>query len=278
MKKVLTVFYMALLTSMALAYSGGPPNGKTGAPGEGTCVDCHSSYPLNSGDGAFTISAPSTFGPGQTYAITVEISDPGQSRWGFELTPLDAGTITVTDPANTQISNAGDNLYIKHTSTGTFNGIDDGPVSWTFDWTAPTDNVPEVITLYAAGNAANGDFDNAGDYIYSTSVTINLATGIDDFKDGALPATLALENYPNPFNAVANISYNVPIDGPVNLSIYDVQGRMIAQLENGYKSGGAYIVSWDGRDNQGRSVVSGIYFARLSANGHSTTSRLVLLK
>ena len=278
MKSVLTAIHLLALTAAVMAYSGGPPDGKTGAPGEGTCVDCHTSYPLNSGNGTFSISAPSAYEPGQTYPITVVISDPGQLRWGFELTPLSAGVITVTDPANTQISITGDNTYIKHTSAGTFNGTEDGPVSWTFDWTAPSDNLPETITLYAAGNAANGNFFNTFDYIYTTSATINLATDIKDFNDGALPALLTLESYPNPFNAVANISYKVPHDGHVNLSIYDVQGRMITELEDGYRSAGSFITSWDGHDNQGRDVVSGIYFARLSIDDHSTASRLVLLK
>ena len=76
-------------------------DGKTGAPGEGTCHDCHATYPLNSGNGTFSISGPTTFEPGQTYQISVHIPDPGQLRWGFEFTSLNYGTIQITDAVHT---------------------------------------------------------------------------------------------------------------------------------------------------------------------------------
>ncbi len=164
--------------SQASAYSGNPPNAKTGAPGEGNCTQCHSGS-LNSGNGSFQISAtPSTYTPGQVYTVTVTLSDPGQSRWGFELTALDgtdafsqaSGAFTITDGANTQLGyDAGLNReYVKQTSSGTYNGTSNGPVSWQVQWTAPNDATPPV-TFYAAGNAANGG-GSSGDYIYTTSL------------------------------------------------------------------------------------------------------------
>ena len=57
---------------------------------------------------------------------------------------------------------------MKHTSTGTYNGTSNGPVTWQFDWTVP-DPAVGTITFYAAGNAANGNGSTSGDYIYSVS-------------------------------------------------------------------------------------------------------------
>ncbi len=181
-----------IMPVVALASSGSPPNGRTGAPGEGTCRDCHSSYPINSGDGAFTIYAPSEFEAGVTYPITVEISDPGQQRWGFEITPESFGSITITDPTHTQQSSWGGKIYAKQTSAGTYNGTPNGPVSWSFDWTAPAEP-PEQVTFYAAGIAANANGNTSGDYVYTISFTSNLTQNIPTLSEwGMIIFTLLL--------------------------------------------------------------------------------------
>lgn len=183
MKQIALILVVIFILPIAvLANSGGPPNGRTGAPGEGTCRDCHSSYPINSGDGVFTINAPSEFEAGLTYPITVEISDPGQQRWGFEITPESFGSITITDPTHTQQSSWGGKIYAKQTSAGTYNGTPNGPVSWSFDWTAPAEP-PEQVTFYAAGIAANANNNTSGDYVYTISFTSNLMQNIPTLSE-----------------------------------------------------------------------------------------------
>jgi hypothetical protein len=159
----LTVVLMFAAQGIALAFSSGPPAGRTGAPGESTCIDCHTSFPLNSGDGTLSLSgvpAPG-YNPGTTYTIMVNLEDPEQSRWGFELTVLDnvdnnqAGTLIRTDMTNTQLLQDSGRQYIEHTSAGTFNGTPDVSPGWSFDWQAPDPGVGPV-TFYIAGNAANG--------------------------------------------------------------------------------------------------------------------------
>lgn len=154
------------------AYSSGPPDGLSGAPGEDTCLMCHQSYGLNSGPGMLAISGPVAFEPGQTYPVTVTLQQTGQTRWGFEFSPLDQGTCTITDPTQTQMSLSGGRTYVKHTVAGTNAGTG-GPTSWTFNWTAPADPTAS-ITLYAAGNAANNDGGTGGDYIYTATHTIGM--------------------------------------------------------------------------------------------------------
>ncbi len=154
------------------AFTGSPPDGATGAPGEELCTDCHTSFLADSGDGLLTITGlPDQFEPGQTYSLTVSLADAGQQRWGFELSVKDdrdqqAGSITVTDAVNTQASVIADITYLKHTSTGTQNGTPDGSGAWTFDWTAPSKG-RQVAIFYLAGNAANGNGNTLGDYIYN---------------------------------------------------------------------------------------------------------------
>lgn len=137
MKGVIILLGLLMVPAIALGYASGPPNEATGAPGEGTCVDCHGSFPVNSGNGSLTIVGPSQFIAGHTYPIVVTIQDPGQQRWGFEFTPLTQGTISLTDATHTQMQIVSGKTYVKHTASGTYNGVPNGPTAWTFNWTAP---------------------------------------------------------------------------------------------------------------------------------------------
>ncbi len=208
----LCVASLFVLNQHASAYSGGPPNGKTGAPGEGTCHDCHDSFPLNSGPGSVAITAPITFSASQTYQITITVAQTGQSRWGFEFTPLSAGSCTVTDPVNTQQDTFQTRIYVKHTSQGTYNGTP-GPANWSFDWTAPADP-PDTLRFYAAGNAANGNGRSSGDYIYTASHVALLfedtqsPNAIDDLGILAVGADIQLD-WTDPGDNVGVVEYRV---------------------------------------------------------------------
>ena len=166
-----SVLLLLALPLVARAYSNGPPDGVTGAPDEVNCTVCHTSFEVNSGDGSLVISGPASYQAGQSYPITVTLQDPGQQRWGFELTTQGVGLFTITDPQRTQVEQSFLYQYVKHTQEGTHAGFFDGPNSWTFTWTAPAQPAG-TIWLYAAGNASNDSGDDQGDYIYTTSLGI----------------------------------------------------------------------------------------------------------
>lgn len=174
----------------AWAYSTGPPAGRTGAPGERTCNDfgCHSSFALNSGSGKLSIEVPPNYVPGQTYRIKVTLQQTGQRRWGFEATVKKegknerGGEIKIVNSQLTQFAVGGPSgasapQYIEHTDDGTFEGTTNGPVSWEFDWVAPPAGTGNVV-FYVAGNAANGNGSNSGDYIYTTRAIVQEASPI----------------------------------------------------------------------------------------------------
>jgi hypothetical protein len=159
------------------AFSSGPLPGNTGAPGEQTCANCHSS----SGGlvpGTLTIDVPPIYQPGNIYEIRVRSTstDLTRRRWGFQLTVLTAdnqkaGDLQLEEDTNQILNNVGpggNRQYVEHNLQGTFNGKTGGAV-WYFYWAAPLQNVGPV-TFYAAGNQANGDFDSTGDDILTTSV------------------------------------------------------------------------------------------------------------
>ena len=88
------------------------------------------------------------------------------------------------------------------------------------------------------------------------------------------------QNYPNPFNPSTRIAYWVPEGGlrPVELVVYDVSGARVRTLVNETKRGGQFEVTWDGSNDRGSRVASGVYFYRLSQPGFTSTKKMVLLK
>lgn len=106
-----------------------------------------------------------------------------------------------------------------------------------------------------------------------------------------VPTEFALEqNYPNPFNSTTSISYTLPgkerktEDGGritplyVSLKIYNILGQEVRILVDEVKEPGYYTVAWNGRNNSGHEVTSGVYFYRLTAGNFTATKRMVLLK
>ena len=87
------------------------------------------------------------------------------------------------------------------------------------------------------------------------------------------------QNAPNPFNPVTKIAFTVPEDaGSVTLTIYNVSGRVVRRLVDGPLSAGPHSVVWNGRDDGGENLASGVYFARLAAGGESLLKKMTLLK
>jgi hypothetical protein len=86
-------------------------------------------------------------------------------------------------------------------------------------------------------------------------------------------------NHPNPFSNVTTIRYDLPEPAHVNLTIYDVSGRVVHRLVgHRLEMPGCHIVKWDGRNAKGRSVAPGVYFYELSAGPHTKIERMVLLR
>jgi hypothetical protein len=96
--------------------------------------------------------------------------------------------------------------------------------------------------------------------------------------NASLPPFELRQNYPNPFNPSTTIAFALTEAGPVRLQIYDVAGRLVRTLINGQREADFYRIEWNGLDDAGVSVASGVYFYRLEAGQHRATKRLVLLK
>jgi hypothetical protein len=92
------------------------------------------------------------------------------------------------------------------------------------------------------------------------------------------PSTFALHAaYPNPFNPFTNLSFTLPEAINYSLKIYNVAGQLVRAYE-GVGSTGLNVITWDGKDNAGNSVSSGVYFTRLTAGTFSATEKMVMMK
>ncbi|MCK9280562.1 MAG: T9SS type A sorting domain-containing protein [Melioribacteraceae bacterium] len=94
-----------------------------------------------------------------------------------------------------------------------------------------------------------------------------------------LPTTIKLEqNYPNPFNPTTTISYAIPFEGNVKLEIYNSLGEIVNILQDSYQDAGNHSIAWTGKDSNGNSLSSGIYFYRLISNDFVQVKKMTLIK
>jgi flagellar hook assembly protein FlgD len=111
---------------------------------------------------------------------------------------------------------------------------------------------------------------DAGAYEWSSS------TGV---TNAPTPGISLEQNAPNPFNPSTRIAYTVSAVGArVDIGVFDVRGSLVRTLVDGRPSSGRVVVVWDGRDDAGREVPSGVYFYRLTAGPTTITRRMTLLK
>lgn len=154
-------------------FSGGAQFGKTGAPGEQNCTQCHSGNPIsNSSVSLINFSGTNNkYIPGSTYTINVELVGAPSPTNGFEIVALrnsddtNVGSISITNATNTQLKSGNSRTYVTHTSSG------NSSTSWNFDWTAPINGEGD-ITFYLAGNISNNNGNTAGDEVHLKELVI----------------------------------------------------------------------------------------------------------
>ncbi|RMD88210.1 MAG: T9SS C-terminal target domain-containing protein [Calditrichaeota bacterium] len=109
------------------------------------------------------------------------------------------------------------------------------------------------------------------------SFTTGTVTIVDSLNDK--PVEYALyPNYPNPFNEMTVITYSIPYFDTITMKIYDLNGREIKTLVQGAKNPGTYRIRWDGRNNQGNQVSSGVYFCRMQTKKFKMTRKILFVK
>ena len=116
-------------------------------------------------------------------------------------------------------------------------------------------------------------------YLDAGDIEISSPTSTDDWGREQIPAVFSLgQNYPNPFNGTTIIEYSVARTDNVKLEIFNILGQIVKQLVDINRSAGQYRVTWDGRDEYGGEVASGLYLYRLTTSESAAVKKLILLK
>lgn len=265
-----------LLTSGVLSDNG--KAGKTGSPGELTCLDCHNNFSLGAGGGSIGLSSTNMtnweYVPGTTYHMIATVSRTGTNLFGIGLecltsTNTNAGTLTITN-TSTSIKNATVNAVSRRNVVHTLNGgASANSKAFAFDWVAPGTNIGNV-TFYYSGVAANGDGnEEIGDYVYAGSqvVTPAISTGITELEPG-----VDVNVYPNPATDLVRVDYALSDAVDVEITLFDAQGRMAGQLVNAKRQPGRHseMIGDLGR------FASGTYTLRTRLGDRSVERRIVL--
>jgi len=112
-----------------------------------------------------------------------------------------------------------------------------------------------------------------------TAPKLRADVALDNFESASQTRrTALLPNFPNPFNPSTTISYRLGEEATVALTVFNVHGREVRTLIRGTEQAGPHEAVWDGRDNHGQSVSSGLYFYQLRAGDFQDTRKMVLLK
>ncbi|MDP6797006.1 MAG: FlgD immunoglobulin-like domain containing protein, partial [Candidatus Krumholzibacteria bacterium] len=100
-------------------------------------------------------------------------------------------------------------------------------------------------------------------------------TGVDE----GIPAPRGelLPPWPNPFNPKVTLRFDLETEAQIDLRILDIRGREVCEILNERRRAGSHELSWNGRDTQGASLPSGVYLARLRANGQILSSRKLVM-
>ena len=269
----ITAFLALLITvsSPLSGNSGGPPTGYAyNAPNYNNCTICHSGT-VNSGNGSVEfIDLPNEFNPGETYSIGITVTGSNSRGYGFQATAMIgdqfAGNFSLNSDSENLELNGG---FIQHSSR-TDSGI------WYFNWDAP-EEATEAITFSASGLGTGGSSGYSGDRVYTVQVEIQ-PQSVGILSEDLLTSFSLNGNYPNPFNGETIISYAIPEDGFINISIFNVAGQFITNLVNDYQLYGEKKVFWDTKDATGKQVPSGIYYYVVSNGIYKEARTMTLLK
>ena len=134
------------------------------------------------------------------------------------------------------------------------------------------DGIWDVVLSTALGSSA---WEGIATTLVEGTVTVGDVAGC--WEDVLLPRAQLHQNHPNPFSPQTVISFDLPGVTAANLGVYDVDGRLVRVLLNGEIVGpGRWEAVWDGCDESGYRVATGVYFCRLDAEGYSETRTMVL--
>ncbi|MGJ8661375.1 MAG: choice-of-anchor V domain-containing protein [Bacteroidota bacterium] len=215
-------------------YNSGATAGKTGAPGESNCTECHSgSVQAGTTENMLIVADGSgqvtSYVPGETYTVALAMTS-NPSKKGMQATVLTAsnqaaGTFATVPGGGVAIISGSGKFYANHTSSSTTSAFP----SWTWTWTAPATNVGPV-RFYVATNKANNNGQNSGDIIYLSNHPLNATVGIEENK---IETVSNFNASFSPENSTVYIQFSSLINGNNHVNIVDMNGRSVLNMNMG---------------------------------------------
>ncbi|MCP4290664.1 MAG: T9SS type A sorting domain-containing protein [bacterium] len=156
------------------------------------------------------------------------------------------------------------------------NGPNDVSVPWVY-WGTDNQTTIEYSIWHEADDAALG----LVTYLPYASEEHDPLSPVDEFEvpELQIPRTTAIfQNYPNPFNPATMINFDLNRSTPVKIQVFDISGRWVADLVDRAMPAGHHVIAWNGQDDQGRGVSSGVYLYQFLAGDINKTMRMVLVR
>jgi type IX secretion system substrate protein len=258
-------------------YSGIPPAGKTGAPGEGICFDCHSFGTLNGGAGSIFIdfnSGSKSYLPDSTYLIKITVKESAGIAFGSETTILDngynkTGSLNIIDSTSTAFQTLFGREYVSHNDV--WSNLSSDSLFWEFLWTAPSSNVGPII-IYSTGVANPSLVSSPAGNVYNDSLIIYPDSSLTSLVD--LTEILEVINvFPIPSENEVSVYYTINQQENVKIFVYDTNGEMVGYYMEGVIPEGSHYFSLIIKD-----FPSGIYYISILAGISRQTTKFVVVK
>ena len=213
-----------------------------------------------------------------------------QSKWLDDSTNIQIASHGVSESNNINATDLGWNLdpmYINKQIERNKDWLDNGVHNTFTDywWNVQEDDNAVVVQWpipmdfsYSATSSAATACSHGGPVGSTKHMDHSAALGIDVSSE-TLPNRFALkQNYPNPFNPTTEIAFTLDQTADVNLSIYNMLGQKVRTLTNGSKNAGTHTLQWNGLDEMGQNVSTGIYLYRLTSGSKSITKKMAFMK
>jgi photosystem II stability/assembly factor-like uncharacterized protein len=252
---------------------------------------------LNYGVGYIESDNSNIYGLSGLFNVILKSSDNGQT-WDSLSTPFSKSIYQLFTLGSTFYVGSGQGFFISTSNGETWQNSSAGlPSSTNFESSyIYKDNIfagiSDTVYLYNIntnswqifndGFTSNdiADFTSNNSYIFMASLNglwrrpvSDIITGITKGGNKNTPYTFQIQNYPNPFNPSTIIEYQLPADGIVTIKVYNILGKEINTLANGFKNKGKYTISFNGT-----SLTSGIYICKIQAGNYSKSIKMILMK
>jgi N-acetylneuraminic acid mutarotase len=201
---------------------------------------------------------------------------PGTTRSFFDANTWRNGIIMTGGSSDNSLNSFSSECYTYNLGTDEWTELPDKPTPWV------TGQSSSVVT-------ANGEWKlfcisgyGSSGYLYEVEILSDQLTDLNNEKEEGMLIEYKINAYPNPFNNQTKIRFSLAEKGKVHITIYDILGNEIKNLFNSEKESGTFELSWNGINNSGKDVSSGVYYARMIVEDESIniiqSTKIILMK